>query len=160
MHPDTPKFIAADHVSWTVADLEAVARFYKDVFGARELYRMGPVDAADIPVDAQGRDWMQTHVGVAGARLTLVMLRLVGNLKLQLVQYDKPGERRRTLPRNCDVGGHHLAILVENVEGAAAYLRKKGCSVLETIEMHDGPLAGKKNLYVQDPWGHQLELVD
>jgi glyoxylase I family protein len=32
---------------------------------------------------------MDTHVDVAGARLSLAMLRLAPNLNLQLVQYEK-----------------------------------------------------------------------
>jgi glyoxylase I family protein len=31
---------------------------------------------------------------------------------------------------------------------------------MQMIEIQDGPLAGKTNVYVLDPWGHQLELVD
>lgn len=155
-----PRFLAADHVSWTVPDLDAAVKFYVDAFGATQLYRIGPIDAADIPRDAQGRDWMETHVGVQGARITLVMLQLLPNLKFQLIQYDQPADRRRDLPRNCDRGGHHLGILVEDVDAAAAFLKSKGCTLLETIVMTEGPLAGKKNLYLRDPWGHQLELVD
>lgn len=155
-----PRFVAVDHVSWTVPDLVAAIAFYTEAFGASVLYRIGPIDAADIPADASGRDWMETHVGVKGAKLSLAMLQLAPNLKFQLVQYDKPLERRQEAPRNCDRGGHHIGLLVEDVDAAAAWLKERGCSVLETIAMDEGPLAGKKNVYVQDPWGHQLELVD
>lgn len=155
-----PRFLAVDHVSWTVPDLDAAIAFYTEAFGATVLYRIGPIDAADLPRDANGRDWMETHVGVRGARLTLAMLQLAPNLKFQMVQYDKPDDRRQDVPRNCDRGGHHIAMLVEDVEAAAAWLAQRGCKVLEIIAMDSGPLAGKKNVYVQDPWGHQLELVD
>ncbi|WP_129791780.1 VOC family protein [Sphingosinicella sp. CPCC 101087] len=155
-----PRIVAVDHVSWTVPDLEEALSFYRDVLGGEELFRMGPLDAADLPSDASGRDWMETHVGVAGARLSLVMLKLADNLNLQLVQYDKPGNRRQDLPRNCDRGGHHLALKVDDVEKAGAWLAQHGCKTLEVIAIEEGPLAGKKNLYVLDPFGHQLELVD
>jgi len=154
-----PRVLAVDHVSWTVPDLDAAVAFYTDAFGAKELFRIGPIDAADIPCDAAGRDWMETHVNVTGARLTLAMLQLAPNLKLQLVQYDKPADRRQELPRNCDRGGHHIGFQVENVEAAAAWLAQRGCKVMESIVMDEGPLAGTTNIYVQDPWGHQLELV-
>ncbi len=153
-------FIAVDHVSRTVPDLDAAVRFYVDVFAASELFRIGPIDAADLPIDAQGRDWMETHVGVKGARLTLAMLQLGPNLKLQMVQYDKPSDRYRKPPRNCDIGGHHIAFEVADVAAAAAFLRSKGCEVLDTIAMDAGPLAGTQNVYVKDPWGFQLELVN
>ena len=158
--PPKPQFLRVDHISWTVPDLEAAVRFYVDVIGAEVLFQIGPVDAADLPRDAQGRDWMQTHVGVAGAKLTLVMLKLHDNLNFQLVQYDKPLDRRQDLPRNCDRGGHHLALLVDDVDRAIAYLSAHGCRALETIHIDAGPLAGKKNVYVLDPFGHQLEIVD
>ena len=158
--PDKPTFLSVDPISWTVPDLDEAIAFYRDVIGAEELYRMGPMDAAEIPVDEQGRDWMETHVGVKGAKLTLAMLKLTDNLNFQLVQYDKPDDRRQELPRNCDRGGHHLGLKVDDVDKAIAYLSAHGCTPLETIHIDAGPLAGKKNVYVLDPFGHQLEIVD
>lgn len=157
---DKPNFLCVDHVSWTVPDLEAAIDFYTRVIGAEELWRMGPLDAAEMPRDAAGRDWMETHVGVPGARLTLAMLKLSDNLNFQLVQYDLPAERGQVLPRNCDRGGHHIGLKVDDVDKAVAYLAAHGCTPLETIFIEAGPLAGKKNVYVQDPFGHQLEIVD
>ena len=157
---ERPKFLAADHVSWTVPDVDAAVKFYTEVFGATELFRLGPLNAADIPVDAEGRDWMATHVNVPGAALRLVMLKLTPNLNFQLVEYSKPGDRRQDVPRNCDAGGHHLAIKVDDVEKAKRYLEAHGCRAMQIFDIDSGPLAGKKNLYILDPWGHQLELVD
>ncbi len=158
--PPKPRFLSVDHISWTVPDLEAAVAFYRDVIGAEELFRMGPLDAADLPLDDQGRDWMATHVGVPGARLTLVMMKLTDNMNFQLVQYDKPDDRRQDLPRNCDRGGHHLGLKVDDVDVAIAYLAAHGCTPSEIIHIDAGPLAGKKNVYVLDPFGHQLEIVD
>lgn len=158
--PPKPRFLSVDHISWTVPDLDAAVAFYRNVIGAEELFRMGPMDAADIPLDDQGRDWMETHVGVPGARLTLVMMKLTDNMNFQLVQYDKPVDRRQDLPRNCDRGGHHLGLKVDDVEAAIAYLAAHGCTASEIIHIDAGPLAGKKNVYVLDPFGHQLEIVD
>ena len=158
--PDRPQLIAADHVSFTVADLDAAVAFYGDAFGATELYRMGPLDAAEIPAMPDGRDWMAAHVGVAGARLTLAMLRLAANLNLQLVQYDAPSGRATAHPRVCDIGGHHLALRVDDVAKARRFLAARGCEVMEIIEIEAGPLAGKRNLYARDPFGNPLEIVD
>ncbi len=158
--PSKPQFLAVDHISWTVPDLENALAFYRDVIGATELYRMGPLDAADLPVGEDGRDWMASHVDVAGARLTLAMLQIAPNMKFQLVQYDKPADRRQQLPRNCDRGGHHLALQVDDVEKAIAYLEAHGCKAMDIIHIDSGPLAGKKNVYMTDPFGHSLEIVD
>jgi len=155
-----PNFMAVDHVSWTVPDLEAALKFYVEVFGAEVLYRLGPIDAAEIPPNDQGRDYMDTHINVPGAALSLAMLKLSHNLNFQLVEYSKPADRTTQLPRSCDRGGHHLAIKVDDVDKAAAYLTAHGCKTMETIFMEEGPLTGKKNMYFFDPFGHQLELVD
>lgn len=157
---DRPRLLDADHVSFTVADLAAAIAFYSDAFGAEELFRIGPIDAADLPAMPDGRDWMEAHVGVAGARLTLVMLKLTDGLNLQLAQYDAPADRAARPPRVCDIGGHHLGLRVDDVDKAARYLATKGCTVMEVIALSDGPLAGKKNLYVRDPFGNPLEIVD
>lgn len=151
-----PRFLAVDHVSRTVPDIQAAIAFYTDAFGASVLFQIGPLDAADMPVGADGKDWMEAHVGVKGAKLTLAMLQLAPNLKVQLIQYEQPVDRNLSMPRNCDLGGHHIALLVEDIDAAAAWLAQKGCKVLEAIPMD----AGKKNIYVADPWGHQFELVD
>lgn len=157
---DRPTLIGADHVSFTVADLDSAIAFYADAFGATELFRMGPLEGAAIPPLADGRDWMEAHVGVPGATLTLVMLRLADNLNLQLVRYDAPEGRATARPRVCDIGGHHLALKVDDVVNARAWLAAKGCTVMEIIEISEGPLAGKKNLYCRDPFGNPLEIVD
>jgi catechol 2,3-dioxygenase-like lactoylglutathione lyase family enzyme len=148
-----------DHVSWTVPDMDAALRFYCDVIGAEELFRMGPLDAAEMPVGDDGRDWMASHVNVPGARLTLAMMRLPGGVGFQLVQYDKP-EAEGALPRNCDRGGHHLGLRVDDVAAAVRYLVSHGCTAMDPIVIDAGPLAGKTNQYLLDPWGHQLEIVD
>jgi len=155
-----PSFLVVDHVSRTVPDLDQALAFYCGVLGGRELYRMGPLDAADMPVGADGRDWMETHLGVSGACLTLAMIAFGDGIRIQLVQYDKPADRDEKPPRNCDLGGHHLAFRVDDVEAAAAWLAGHGCTPMDAIEIDAGPLAGKKNLYIVDPFGLQLELVD
>jgi glyoxylase I family protein len=155
-----PQILAVDHISWTVADLDAALAFYVGVLGATELWRMGPLDAAQMPKGADGRDWMESHVGVAGATLTLVMLKLTDTMNLQLVQYDAPADRRTTPPRNCDTGGHHLALRVKDVAATCAWLASHGCTIFDPIHITEGPLAGKTNVYARDPFGNSLEIVD
>ncbi len=150
-----------DHVSWTVSDIEAVISFYSHAFGARVLYRMGPIDAADLPPGPKGRDWMAEHVNVPGAKLTLAMLELAPNLNFELFQYDKPTDANKTPPRNCDVGGHHIALRVGNADAVAERLASLGCTIMPgTIMMDEGPNAGLKNRYLMDPFGNHLELVE
>lgn len=149
-----------DHVALTVPELDAAVAFYTETIGGTELYRIGPFDAAEMPRMDDGRDWTEAHINVAGARLTIAMLQLGPNLMLELFQYDRPAGRNTTPPRNCDFGGHHIALKVSDLAAAKDYLVAKGCRVMAgPIELNEGPCAGLKVNYFLDPWGNQLELV-
>ena len=156
-----PGLSHVDHVALTVPDLDAGVRFYRDVIGGVELYRVGPFDAAALPRMSDGRDWTEAYLGVAGARLSLAVLQIGSNLMLELFQYDRPSDKRSVPPHNCDTGGHHLALKVADIAAAVSYLRSKGVTVMEgPVTMETGPTAGLKWIYFLDPWGNQLELFE
>src|SRR3954452_22440841 len=118
--------LRADHVGLTVPDLDTAVAFYTHAFEAQELFRMGPFDAADLPRFADGRDWTETHVGVADARLQFAVLQLATGLRLELFAYERPADVRTSAPRNCDVGGHHVGLCVEDLETAVTVLQSRG----------------------------------
>lgn len=153
-------FRRIDHASWTVAELDPVITFYCEVFGAQLLYRMGPIDVADIPRDEQGRDWSTLHLDVPDARFSLAMLAFPDGFKLELFHYERPqGESNIALPSN-QVGSHHLGIQVDDLEQAASFLSERGCQVFEKIEMQEGPTVGSRFRYLKDPWQNILELCE
>lgn len=160
MTADALRLVRADHVGVTVPDLDAAVAFYTDAFGAVELYRQGPFDAAEIPPTADGRDWTEAHVDVPGARLRFAVLRLGEDFMLELFEYERPDDAARNPPRNCDAGGHHLALRVEDIDAACEFLRRRGVRLLERIEIDEGPAAGLRANYVLDPWGNYIELVE
>jgi len=156
-----PTFKRVDHVSLTVTDLDAALTFYTQVMGGELLYRMGPFDAAEIPIMEDGRDWTEAHVNVKGARLEIAMLQLTENLGMELFCYDLPQDANQVPPRNCDVGSRHLCLEVDDVENAINYLQQQGCQAMSgPIAMESGPCPPSKSWYVLDPFGHQLELVE
>ena len=148
-----------DHVSWTVAAVEPVVWFYERVFGAVVLYTVGPVDAADMPLEGDGRDWTHAHLGVPRARLQFVVLGLPGNIKLELFAFEAPASStEQPLPNNC-VGSSHLGLEVDDLEAAAEHLRNNGCAVFERIDSPpDSATAGWSYRYARDPWNNILEL--
>ncbi len=156
-----PGFSHIDHIGLTVPDLEAAIDFYTRIFGAALAYRMGPFDAAEIPPMEDGRDWTEAHVDVAGARLTMAMLKLGPNLMIELFEYNKPSDASKKPPRNCDIGGHHLAVKVALLEPAIQHLKANGCRALAgPIVMDEGPTAGSRAQYLIDPWGNYIELME
>jgi catechol 2,3-dioxygenase-like lactoylglutathione lyase family enzyme len=143
-----------------VPSLDAAVSLYCDVMGGYELYRLGPFDAEEMPRVADGRDWTTAHVNVADARLSIAMISIGPNLMLELFQYDRPSDRNQRPPRNCDIGGHHIAFKVDDLEVAKAYLAHHGCRVMDgPIVLDQGPCATTRVNYVLDPFGNQLELV-
>jgi catechol 2,3-dioxygenase-like lactoylglutathione lyase family enzyme len=156
-----PGLQTIDHVALTVPSLDDAVRFYTDVIGGEELYRMGPFDAAEIPRMPDGRDWTEAHVNVPGARLKIAILRIGDRVNLELFEYEKPEGANPTPPRNNDVGGHHVGFKVSNLDSATAFLRDRGVELFEgPIEMTEGPGAGQRVHYFLDPWGNQLELTE
>jgi len=142
------------HVAYTVPDLDQAVRFFVDVVGAELIYRLGPVE------DRAG-GWMERQLNVpADASANIAMLRLGPQMNLELFQYTAPGQNQ-TLPRNSDWGGHHLAIYVDDVDAAVAYLRKQpGVTVHgEPQYIDEGPIAGDRWVYFSAPWGMQMELL-
>ncbi|MEM5318533.1 VOC family protein [Paraburkholderia sp. JHI869] len=150
-----------DHVALTVPDIDEAVRFYRDVSGATELYRMGPFDAEELPEMQDGCDWTQAHLNIAGARLNFVMMALGKNLMLELFRYERPVDTVQTLPRNCDMGASHIALKVKNLDDALTFLRGRGIQVMAgPIAIDSGPCAGLRVNYFLDPFGNQLELVE
>ncbi len=160
MANNKPTFKRADHVSLTVASMDAALAFYTEVMGATLRYQMGPFDAAEIPRMEDGRDWTEAHVNVPGACLNIAMIQLCDNLSMELFEYQRPADARTIPPRNCDVGSRHICLEVEDVAAAVTYLESNGCKALAGPIVSDaGPAPDSLSWYVLDPFGHQMELV-
>ena len=142
-----------DHTGITVPDLEAAVAFFTNALGCRELYRLGPFQADD--------DWMARRLGVDRAAVIpqIVILARGTGSRLELFHYVAP-EQDQHIPRNSDMGGHHIAFYVDDMDRALEAVRSHGAEVLDIpTVMADGPSAGETWVYVRTPWGLQIELV-
>ena len=87
------------------------------------------------------------------------MFRCKTGVSFEIFEYELEGASA-TPPRNSDVGGHHLAFYVEDVNAAVLYLKARGISVQgEPTTMQSGPSKGLTWVYFLSRWGMQLELV-
>ena len=141
-----------DHVGITVPDLEAAHAWLVDVLGAEYMYRLGPFRSDD--------DWMAEHMNVHPRTVMreLRFYRITGQAVLEVFQYEAPVQGR-DVPRNSDVGGHHLALYVDDLDAAVDYLRARGVTVLGEPTASRGASEGQRWVYFLSPWGLQLELV-
>jgi glyoxylase I family protein len=148
-----PGLTGLDHVGITVPDLAEATRFLVDVLGFEYLYSLGPLG------DDVG-DWMTEHLNVH-PRATCAELRFfrcAGSPVLEVFQYSSP-DQRTDPPRNTDIGGHHIALYVDDLDAAVAYLRGRGVRVLGEPTTSKGPHLGQRWVYFLAPWGLQFELV-
>jgi len=84
--------------------------------------------------------------------------RLGGQTILEVFHYDAP-DRREIPPRNSDVGGHHIALYVDDLDAAVAHLRSAGVTVCGEPTASKGHHEGQRWVYFLAPWGMQFELV-
>src|SRR4029453_75775 len=114
-----------DHIGFTVPDLDEAQRFLVDVLGCEYLYSLGPF--------ADDGDWMAEHLNVH-PRATVPenrFFRLGGQAILEVFSYTAPDQRPEP-PRNSDIGGHHVALYVDDLDAPIAHLRPNGTTALAT----------------------------
>ena len=152
-------FRGLDHIGLTVADVDAVVAYYIETFGGEVLYEMGPLDSREMP-QVNNRDWTAGHIDVPDALVRCVGIRIANTLQLELYQYERPKSNREPA-RNFEIGGHHFALRVDDLDAATAYLKERGCTFMEgPIDPPDGPLLGSRAHYFKDPFGIQFELME
>ncbi|MGN8551243.1 UNVERIFIED_CONTAM: VOC family protein [Microbacterium sp. SLM126] len=147
-----PGMRGIDHFGFTVPDLDEAERFLVDILGAVPIYVLGAKRADD--------DWMTVQLGV-NARTTIREIRfyrLGSGTNLEVFEYDS-ADGQAEQPRNSDIGGHHLALYVDDIDAAADYLRGEGVDVMGEPVASAGASAGQRWLYFRSPWGMQFELV-
>ncbi|QYN18357.1 VOC family protein [Amycolatopsis sp. DSM 110486] len=147
-----PGVTGVDHFGLTVPDLDQAHEFFTEVLGCEYLYRLGPYEHDD--------SWMSEHLGVDDEAVMrrLHFYRLGGKAIFEVFQYEAP-EQNPVPPRNSDVGGHHIALYVEDLDSAVADLHRRGLRVLGEPTTSSGASEGQRWVYFLSPWGLQCELV-
>lgn len=148
-----PGLRGTDHIGFTVPNLEDAVEFFVNVIGCEPFYELGPFES-----DA---DWMRRQLNVheRAVMRKLKFLRCANGSNFEIFEYESP-DQRKELPKNSDIGGHHLAFYVDDIAVAVTYLKTKGVRILgEPTLRTAGPSAGQSWVYFLAPWGMQLELV-
>ncbi len=142
-----------DHIGFTVPDLAAAHRWLVDVLGCEYMYKLGPFQHDDT-------DWMAEHLNVdpRAVMRELHFYRLGGQAVFEVFQYEAPDQSDR-VPRNSDIGGHHVALYVDDLDAAVAYLHDHDVVVLGEPTASRSASEGQRWVYFLSPWGMQFELV-
>jgi len=147
-----PGLRQVDHIGFTVPNLDQARDFLVDVLGCEYMYTLGPYQSDD--------NWMAEHLGVAKDTVMrrLHFFRLNGAAIFEVFEYEAR-EQTTEPPRNSDVGGHHVALYVDDLDTAVAYLHRRGVTLLGEPTVSQGPSFGQRWVYFLAPWGMQFELV-
>src|SRR5207247_11151011 len=106
---------------------------------------------------------MATEItGVAGAELKLAVVKIPGVHKIELLEYLAPPDRKRYVDlRPCDIGHVHVALTIENLNAVLERIATSGWKAAGKPQMlTQGPNAGKRVIYVRDPDGTTIELME
>ena len=122
------------------------------MLGAVPVYTLGAKQSDD--------DWMRVHMGVHPRTVVreIRFYRLGSGLNLEVFKYE-PADGQNPQPRNSDIGGHHVALYVDDIDAAVDYLRGKGIDVMGEPTASRQSAEGQRWVYFRSPWGMQFELV-
>ena len=149
-----PGMHGMEHIGFTVPDIDEACDFFENILGAEVLYTA----AKDFKGEG---DWMSRHLRVHNDCVIKEFryVRCGNGTNLEIFEYEAP-DQAQTPPKNSDIGGHHLAFYVDDMDAAIAYLRENGVEVLgEPTAYTEGPNIGLTWCYFMAPWGMQLEIV-
>jgi catechol 2,3-dioxygenase-like lactoylglutathione lyase family enzyme len=140
--------LAADHTGFTVASIERSLAFWRDVLGFEVSHRAHHTG-----------DLASEVTGVAGAEILIAVLKAPGH-RIELLEYLAPPDRQRVAPRPCDVGSVHVALMVGDMEAVLRAIAASGWTAVGKIQtLTSGPNAGRRVVYVRDPDGTTIELM-
>ena len=148
MNMESFKMLRTTHTSFTVSDLDWSLSFFRDILGFEVTWK--------APRDPQA---IQHITGVEDAEVMIAYVRAPGH-SVELIQYLRPDRRARPHSRPCDVGFAHLAFDVDNFESAVTAAEEYGVRPIAAPYVTDaGPNAGGKVVYLRDPDGITIELI-
>jgi catechol 2,3-dioxygenase-like lactoylglutathione lyase family enzyme len=142
------RIIAADHTGITVTNLERSVAFWQDVLGFELSHRAHHTG-----------DLASEVTGVPGAEISIAVLKGYGH-KIELLEYLAPANRKNVDLRPCDVGSVHVALMVDNLDAVLSTIAASGWRAAgEPQTLNTGPNTGKRVVYVRDPDGITIELM-
>ena len=108
-----PGLRGGDHIGITVPDMAEAHAFLVDVLGCDYVYR--------LPAMRHEDDWMLEHLNVPARRAVneIRFYRCGFGLNFEVFEYERH-DGQRAVPRNSDLGGHHVALYVDDIDGSEA----------------------------------------
>ncbi len=142
--------VGCEHVAIQVGDCDRSARFYERVLGFEPRARVSRSEA-----------YVQRVVGYPGVTLEIAMMGIPGTeVELEIVEY-RGVEKKPIDPATASPGTMHVSLFVDDLDAMYERLSADGVEFVSPVQTSDaGPLAGGKVVYMKDPDGIRVELVE
>ncbi len=137
------------HFSITCSDADRSLAFYCDLFGL--------VLVADREVEPHG--FVEHVTGVHVAHVRIVHLQGYG-VNFELLEFKEPRGDRRARGLH-EAGSAHLCFVADDLDAEYERLKELGATFRspEPVTVVGGPNDGGKGLYVDDPDGNGVEII-
>jgi len=136
------------HLGICVSDLDAALSFYRDALG---FETSGELEVKGEP--------SETLLRLRDVALRAVYLRRDG-VTIELLHYASPGHVGDGAPRAMNaLGLTHLSLRVDDLDAQVAQLAERGVPILRDTRI-DNPALGARAIFVTDPDGTLVELVE
>ena len=142
--------LALNHVGFTVSDLDCSLGFYRDLLGMAVLWER-----------VYEEEYVRILVGYPTLSLRCAYLQIPGStVMLELLEYQNVPRRQVEL-RPANPGSAHLALAVDDLDSLCVRLKEAGVTfVSEPVVSTAGHFKGTKTVYVHDPDGISLQLLE
>jgi catechol 2,3-dioxygenase-like lactoylglutathione lyase family enzyme len=139
-----------DHVGFAVADLDRSIAFYRQLLErepvARRLYR---------------ESYVAEVLGYDKIEIDTAFFELPGGAILELLEYRRPMGRQVDM-ETANPGNAHLCLVVEDLEREFDRLSRVGVAFRSDrpVEIPVGPYQGGRAVYLRDPDGISIQLLE
>jgi lactoylglutathione lyase len=146
------RMTGVSHFGIQVDDLERSLVFYRDLLGLEQIAHW-----------QKDEEYNQRVVGYPGVTLNMAVLKLPfphADGFLELIEYQNV-ERTPIDARTANPGTAHICFYVDDLDAVYARLTAAGIgSNSEVIAVSTGPVTGAKVVYMIDPDGFRVELLE
>lgn len=150
-----PGLLGVDHFGITVPNIKQARAWLRNVLGCTVPLTFGPF--AD-PTGNLMKDLVDVHPRAVISQISQARCGKNG-ANIELFQYSAPGQDK-TVPRNSDYAGNHIAFYVKDIKAAVAAMKAKQVKkLLGPFPVTSGPAMGQTINYFLPPIGHYVELI-
>ena len=139
-----------DHIGIQVRDLDRSVEFYCQVMGFTVNDRF-----------TKSEPYLQELVGYPGVELDIAVLGIPGSpVELEILEY-RNVDRRPVDPQTANPGTAHFCLFVTDIDELVCRVKQFGGGAVSAVQTSTaGPVAGCRLVYLTDPDGIRVELVE